>query len=131
VIRQYALDEFGVGPPARDDRVTWAAWWVGTMMSALDRARDRDPSLVVADHERLCEDPVLELRAVVEGVGLQWTPAVEQLVVESNRPGSGYELTRIAADQPGKWRTLLTAEEAAHASEALAPFPVGARYELA
>ncbi len=100
------------------------------MMSALERARERDQSLVVASHERLCENPVLELRAVVERVGLQWSPSVEQLVLELNRPGTGYEITRVAADQPGKWRTLLTAEQAEHAREALAPFPIGERYEL-
>ena len=131
VMRQYAMEEFGVGVPEREDSVTWAAWATGLMMSAVDRARFGDPPPVIADHERICADPVGELRALTETVGLEWSPDVEKFVVESNRPGTGYELTRVAADQPGKWKTVLTRDEAARAIEALAPFPVAERYELA
>jgi hypothetical protein len=129
--RRYAMEEFGVGVPERDDAVTWAAWVTGLMMSAVDRARVGDRPPVIADHERICADPVGELRSLTEAVGLEWSPEAEQFVVESNRPGSGYELTRVAAHQPGKWQTLLTRDEAARALAALAPFPVAERYHLA
>jgi hypothetical protein len=129
--RAHAMEHFGVAEPSTHDPLTSMAWRTGLLMSVLDEQVCRHPGLHVADHEHLCEAPVERMRELVTSIGLEWTPNTEDFVVEHDRPGTGFEVSRVAAEQPGKWRTRLSAEDARTAAQVIAQFPVGERYDLA
>lgn len=128
--RDEAKLRYGVEVPSTDDPVVASAWGVGLQMSALDDALRANPHFHAIDHEDLCHDPVGRFRSLATALGLDWTAENEAAVEASNRPGTGYELNRIAADLPGAWRRRLSADDARRAADALAQLPIAARYDL-
>jgi hypothetical protein len=58
------------------------------------------------------------------------TPATERFVMEHDRPGTGFTVSRLAAEQPGKWRRRLSAEDVRRVADVLAQFPIAERYDL-
>jgi hypothetical protein len=129
-VRHEAKRRYGVAIPLTDDHVVASASGVGLAMSALDDALRDNPAFHAIDHEDLCRDPVGQFRSLATVLGLDWTAANEALVEESNRPGTGYERHRIAADVPGSWRRRLSTDDARIAAGVIAQFPVAARYDL-
>jgi hypothetical protein len=121
---------WGVDLPAPDDPVVGIAWTVGMQMSALDASAGAHPEYHVVDHATLCEDPAREFRKLVDVLGLEWTQSVDEFLRTSDRPGRGYELTRVAAEQRERWRERLSADEASAAIGVLAQFPIAERYEV-
>ena len=116
--------------PDGDDQVAYTAWRVGLVMSALlDTCRDH-PDFHVVHHERVCEDPVGQLHALVDAVGLEWTADTEALVTDSNQPGTLWQTRRVAREQRDRWRTRLTPSDARLAAQVLSQFPIAARYPL-
>ncbi len=128
--RQQAMDRWGVREPSVDDPVTCMAWRAGLLMSILLEQIEAHPEMHVVDHEHMCQDPVVRFRELAASLGLEWTDESDQFVVDHNRPGSGYDIERVAADQPGKWRTRLSADEARTAARVLAQFPISRTYDL-
>jgi hypothetical protein len=110
--------------------VTSRAYTVGFLMSAFDEAAVECKDAEVVDHEWLCEDPVARFRELVSRVGLVWAERAEQFLRDSNRPGEGFRTDRVASQQPGRWRTRLTVDEAAEARAVLRAFPIAQRYDL-
>jgi hypothetical protein len=94
-----------LGPdPTPLDRV---AWEVGLFTSALHAAADRHPDWPVASHDALCLDPEAGFRRLHERLGLSWRPETSAYLEESNRPGMGWSMSRVAADQPESWKKRL------------------------
>ncbi len=129
-VRTEAQRRYGVNIPFTDDPVAAFAWGVAAGMSTLDDLLRAHPEFHVMDHDELCRDPVGGFRSLATSLGLDWTPANEAAVEASNRPGTGYELNRIAADLPGGWRRRLSTDDAHKAADAIAHFPIVARYDL-
>jgi hypothetical protein len=126
--RAYASDVYGV-PEPRDDRVAvCVAWRVGLVMSVLDDARAAHPRFHVVDHEVVSADPVGQLRALADAIGLEWTSRTEDFVVASDRPGTRFEITRVAGERRSRWRERLPPDDAVAAAAMLARFPIAARY---
>ena len=119
------------GVPLPSGRVATFSWSVGAEMSALDDAIRVHPEFQVIDHENLCVDAVGHFRALAHALGLEWTAENEAAVLASNRPGTGYERNRVAAELPGSWRLRLSAEDVRTAAEVIAQFPIAKRYDLA
>ncbi len=128
LVRKEVERRYGV--PLPSGRVATFSWSVGAEMSALDDAISAHPEFQVIDHEDLCVDALGHFRALAGALGLEWTAENEAAVVASNRPGTGYERNRVAADLPGSWRTRLSPEDARTAATLIAQFPIGARYNL-
>jgi hypothetical protein len=120
---------FGVEPPP-DDPLLYHAWATGANMSVLEDAIRAHPEFLVVDHEDACADPAGRFRALAGELGLEWTEDDDARVVESNRPGTGYELNRVAADLPGSWRKRLAADDARAAAAVISRFPIAERYDL-
>jgi hypothetical protein len=121
---------YGVDVPVSDDLVTCTAWWVGMYMSALDEVVRTHPEFHAVDHAEVCDDPVAEFRRLIDALGLVWTRAVEELIVSSNRSGTGYDLNRVAAEQRNRWRERLSPDDARTAAGVLARFPIVTRYPV-
>lgn len=96
-------------PPDRTP-VHEVAWEVGLFVSALRDAAARHPEWPAVTHEEMCVEPVDRFRALYGRLGLEWSPEAERYLTESDRPGTGYMTARVAADQPGRWRTRLSPE---------------------
>ncbi|MEX1009465.1 MAG: hypothetical protein WD271_16730 [Acidimicrobiia bacterium] len=128
--RAQAMERFGVAEPSTVDLLTCMAWRTGLLMSVLDEHVRRHPELHVADHENLCGAPVERMRELVTSIGLEWTQDSEDFVIERDRPGTGFQVSRVASEQPGKWRTRLSADDARTAARVLAQFPISDAYDL-
>ena len=128
--RAHATEQFGVPEPSTDDPVTCMAWRTGLLMSVFDEHLRAHPEVHVADHEHLCEAPVERMHELVSSLGLEWTTATEDYVLDHDRLGAGFETRRVAAGLPGKWRTRLSADDARTAARVIAQFPISQTYDL-
>ena len=117
-------------PPPGATPFEEAAWRVGFLTSALDDVADHHPEYTVAEHELVCRDPHNELAALAVNLGIDWTAAASAFVQEADRPGTGWELRRVATDQLDVWRHSLSPDEARAAADVLLEFPVGRRWDL-
>ena len=118
------LEPLGVRPPSgRATPLARAAWQLGVLGTWLAARAARHPSWVVVRHEDLCAAPVDRFRGLVAAAGLTWTPACERYLARSNGPGEGYELRRVAAEQPDRWRSRLGPEQIREARAVLDGFP--------
>ena len=123
------MERWRIPPSPSDDRFAERAWYVGFEMSAYQEAADSNPEIRVASHEALCADPLREFRRLVADVGLEWSPECEQYLHASNVAGTGYERKRVAAEEPGKWRTRLSDEQLHVARQTLRYFPIARLYD--
>jgi hypothetical protein len=124
------LDRLGAtAPPRSQDRVSRAAWLIGVLVSAVEAASRAVPQAQVVDHEVLCRDPLGELRWTARNCGLDWTDDADWFVDDSNQPGTGEALHRVAAAVPGGWRRRLEPEAVQAAQRVLRPFAISARYD--
>ena len=105
----------------------WAAWRTGVFMGALDQALERHSEWTVVRHEQLCIDPAVRYRSLAADLGLRWGRGAEQRVVDFDRPGDdAYDTTRVARDEPERWRERLTEGEVEVIIETLDRFPLRA-----
>jgi hypothetical protein len=84
---------------------------VALFTSVLHSAVEDHPARLAVSHESLCADPTGGFRQIYAGLGLTWTDEAERFVRESNRPGTGYETARVAAEQPDRWKRRLSREQ--------------------
>jgi hypothetical protein len=100
-------------PELEEDRslVAGVTWEISLFTSVLQAAVDAHPDWLAVSHESLCSDPIDGFRRIYTDLGLAWTEDAERFVRQSNRPGTGYETARVAADQPDRWKHRLTSEQ--------------------
>jgi hypothetical protein len=126
-LARFAATQWGVVAPAPDAPVIERqAFIYGVGAQLLDDAARRHPEWIVVQHETLCTEPIAQLREITMRVGLPWSEAAEQYLVESDRDGSGYHTQRRALDQIERWRTRLSAEQVDGIRATLSAFPVHA-----
>jgi hypothetical protein len=116
--RRWGLPELGSG----SSPLQRVAWEVGLITTALHAGVERHPDWVVASHESLCMDPEGGFRRLYEQLDFTWSKLVERFLVKSNRPGAGYDVLRVAADQPESWRRRLTPDQVATSWSVLSGF---------
>jgi hypothetical protein len=104
---RFRLPQLGPGSSSLD-RV---AWEVGLFTSVLHAVAEDHQDWIVVSHEDLCADPAGRFRRLYEQIGLTWTDSTDRFLEGSNRPGTGYSLDRVAADQPERWRKRLSPDQ--------------------
>jgi Sulfotransferase family len=90
---------------------------------------DGHPNWLVNKHEVLSSNPVAELRALYETLGLEWSATVEENVVRYTRCGNSVDapkgtvhyLRRDSVANIARWKETLTAEEIARVYEITQP----------
>jgi hypothetical protein len=124
VLTQYAREQWDLAPPPPDAApLAHQAFEFGVLTNALADAAARHPGWIVARHEDLCQDSTARIRALTEQLGLDWTDAADRFVRDSDRDGTGFATTRVASEQPDRWRERLDAEEVAAIRSVLRSFP--------
>jgi hypothetical protein len=102
------------------------AWLIGALMSELGDAAKRNPGWLTVTHEDLCERPHERFRELAEACALPWGRAMDRVLEDLNRPGSGYDLFRVRNELRDAWRRRLTTEQVGEALEVLEAFPLEA-----
>jgi hypothetical protein len=99
------------------------AWQIGLFVAALEAAVQRHPDWLVVGHDDLCADPPAGFKTLCAELGLPWTDEAAAFLAESDRPGKGLEVRRVAAEQPRNWARHLTPAQADEALAVLSAFP--------
>jgi hypothetical protein len=99
------------------------AWQIGLFTMALETAVQRHPGWLVVSHEELCVDPAAGFKGLCAGLGLPWTDEAGDFLAACDRPGSGLETRRVAAEQPSNWCRNLTTAQVDEVLGVLSGFP--------
>jgi hypothetical protein len=123
-IRRHFLEPLDLAPPPPGaSELSRIAWHVGLLTTVVGDALDRHPGWMLLDHESLCVDPIPRIQDVFRRVGLPWTAEAETFLADNNRPGTGFQVSRVAKDQAERWRTRFTDAELREVTDVLAQFP--------
>jgi hypothetical protein len=99
-------------PPPVTDTLGRLTWELSALMAMLSDEAGRRPGAMMVSHEDLCLDPVAGFRSVFADLGLEWTERTDAYLAERNRPGAAtYDITRVAADEPNRWRRTLSSAD--------------------
>lgn len=109
--------------PPTCSRLSRVSWEVGLFLSVLRSSAEAHPDWRLVAHERLCSDPAGQFQELYTALGLEWTDEADLHLRRSNRAGTGLNTTRIAADQPERWRKRLTGDQVREISSVLDSFP--------
>jgi Sulfotransferase family len=112
-------------PPAPPSRLARSAWLVGFLTHSLQSALAQHPEWHVVSHEALCARPVDRFRELADRVDLEWNAEAEATLVRLDRPGSGHDVARVAADADQAWRSRLDATQVEEIEAVLRQFPIG------
>jgi hypothetical protein len=115
-------------PLPLDGAVHRAAWQVCLLTAALLDAAARHPQWLVVEHDDLCRRPVERFAGLSSALGIGWNDRAEQYLLASDAAGEGFAVHRRTAEQPGRWRSRLTAEEVDVLSFTLRQFPLLERW---
>jgi hypothetical protein len=99
------------------------AWQIGVFVTALEAAVQRNPGWLVVSHDDLCGDPAGGFKSLCVGLGLPWTDEAAEFVAASDRPGTGLETRRVAAEQPSNWTRQLSLAQVEEVLGVLSAFP--------
>jgi hypothetical protein len=110
----------GVDPaavtPVEEGALLWTAYY-----TVLGRYLDRNPEMIVVRHEDISADPVAELAALYEPLGLDLTPRIRKAIERHTGthnpagpdPDRVHRLRRDSEADLGRWRTELAPADVA------------------
>jgi len=122
-IRARYIDRWDVPLPG-DDPVEKISWRIGFLTAALEEALVANPGWHVRTHEQLCMDSVTTFKILFDELGLEWSDATEQFLVERDSPGEGFETRRVAADLVDSWQQRLDDHQLDTLRRTIAKFPI-------
>ena len=111
-------------PPVEPIGLRPLVWKVGALTAVLQAQAAAHPAWRSVTHEWLCDEPVERFRGLFADLGLPWTERARRFVAEGDRPGSGYDLARVAGEQRDRWRSRLTLDQVREAWSVLQRFPI-------
>lgn len=131
--RRVATDviDTGVAVPADGDTLSpleWITWNMCTVLARQQALALAHPEWHTVDHEVLCTDPGTQFRSLADNLGWEWHPAIEAFIEQSNRPGMGYDIGRLAGDAASSWRHELDTQQIATITAIQERFPLLRRW---
>jgi hypothetical protein len=109
-------------PPAPEDRVSGLAWDICAEHTILLEAVAAWPGAVLLSHERSAVDPRRATAEALSALGLEWDDAVGAAIDAANQQGTGKAIARVGQEEPRRWETRLSAEDAARVVEQIERF---------
>jgi hypothetical protein len=106
----------GAVTPVEEGALLWTAYY-----TVLGRYLDRNPEMIVVRHEDISADPLAELAALYEPLGLDLTPRIRRAIERHTGahnpagpdPNRVHRLRRDSEADLGRWRTELPPEDVA------------------
>lgn len=111
-------------PPPGPGPLAATVWQLGLLTAALEEAASRHPDWLVVTHEELCTAPAQLFARMFAHAGLAWTPETAAFLRATDRPGTGFDITRRAGEQPQRWRHRLQPGDVAELAGTLRRFPL-------
>ena len=112
------------------------AFWGASNYVMLQQAKQH-PAWLVVQHDVLCVEPEREYRALFGKLGLSWTDTVQRRINRettntSKMSARPYTTKRVASDQPHKWKSELSEDEAEQVLRFARPFdlPIDLAFDL-
>ena len=100
-------------PPEPRDTVARLTWELSALLTVMLQVTAEDAVALLLQLADLCADPIGRFRALYQRLDLPWSATVERHLAGSDRPGSGaYTTTRVASEEPERWRHRLDPEDA-------------------
>lgn len=98
----------------------WSYLWL-SIYTVLTQCADRDPRMTLITHEQLSQQPQETLRGLYKYLGLDYSSGIQHEVEKHTsgdnpadpRDGAVHDLYRNSAAVNGRWKKLLSTEEAA------------------
>ena len=122
-IRARFADRWGVPMPGPDP-IERMSWRIGLLNAALEESIGRHPEWHIRTHEQLCTDSEVTFRALYGELGLEWSEAPSNFLVQSNVPGDGFVPHRVASELSESWTHRLDDHELATLRRVLSQFPI-------
>ncbi len=122
-VRARYSERWGVPQPG-DDPIEKMSWRIGLLVAALEEAMTRHPEWQVRTHEQLCTDSVATFRTLFADLGLEWSDATEQFLVDNDTPGEGFVTKRVASELSDSWQHRLDDQQLATLRRVLGWFPI-------
>lgn len=83
------------------------AFQIAFMYRVIDEQISRNGNWVLTSHDRICSDPVSWFMEIYKQLGIDWPKNALAKLTKLNGEGNGYTPTRIASQQPTKWKKEL------------------------
>lgn len=122
-IRARYLDRWDVPQPGPDP-VERLSWRIGLLVSVLEESLARNPTWHMRTHEQLCTDSESTFQKLFADLGLEWSDATPEYLIDNNIPGDGFQTRRVASEVVGSWQKRLNDEQLATLQRVLEWFPV-------
>jgi hypothetical protein len=121
-VRDRVMTPLDVRPlPDPASTLARASWQLGLLMSSLLDVAGRH-GWVISWHEDLCDDPSASFSAMARSLGLGWHGSGDAYLRSSDRPGGGFSVNRVAAEERDRWRKTLARDQVDEIARVLAGF---------
>lgn len=117
-------------PSTRWSRLERAAWLAGALTSALGDLGDVPGQRVLVTHESLSQSREEGFHRIVSELELGWDPRATRLLSDLDRPGGGFDTTRVSGDVEHAWRARLSPVQVREARSILDAFPAGQPWQV-
>jgi hypothetical protein len=105
------LEPLGLWPAPPEPGVANTIWTICARNHMLRQTAARNPQWQVAWHEDLSADPIPRFGSLSGALGLRWTEEASEYVRSVDRPGSGWDVVRVASEEVEVWRKRLDPEQ--------------------
>ncbi len=98
--------------------------FIGAHHFVAERWLEKYPHMHKLTHEDLCIAPEEKFAELFGWVGLKFDEETRRKIAASTQTqGSGYDVVRLSAEEPGKWKKVLTEEQAEQVVSGYSLFP--------
>lgn len=116
VFRQEELVEAHLRPFLREiervkDPVAQMALQTAIFHYVWEQEAKENPHWKFITHESLCKNPSVTFQSLYQELELEWTPAADQFLLDHNRPGNGFKISRESDTLIEKWKQTLTPQQ--------------------
>lgn len=114
-VQAYGADDIVERYRSTTDRLERCAYQLAVMLDVLDKFARKHSTVLVVNHDAICQDPIVGFRHLYDVAGLSWGDRVIEAISRYNTEGSGEitDIRRVATREIGKWKQYLAPDQVA------------------